>query len=137
MLSQSIINDIAYEAVGCAITVHREMGPGLLEQIYEECLYEEMKSHGIQVARQVKIPISFKGRILKKQLRIDLLVEDLVIIECKSVQQIMPIFEAQLLTYLKLAKKPKGFLINFNCRNLSKEGLLPMVTDQFSSYPKE
>ncbi len=137
MRSQKLINEIAYKAVGCAISVHREMGPGLLEKIYEECLCEELRYQGMAVSSQVRVPIIFKKKILKKRLRIDLMVEDSVIIECKSVSILMPIHQAQLLTYLKLAKKPKGLLINFNCLNIVNEGLIPLVTDLFAKLPEE
>jgi GxxExxY protein len=135
MVTQQYINEISYKIVGCAIEVHRHLGPGLLESVYEECLIEELKEIGLKVDRQIAVPISYKNKSLGKPLKLDLLINDQVIIELKSVDTLIPVFKAQLLSYLKLTGKPKGLLINFNCENITKE-LIPLVTDEFSSLPK-
>ncbi len=135
MITQKYINDISYKIVGSAIEVHKEIGPGLLESIYEECLLEELKSIGLSIKSQIPIQLRYKDKILKSSLIIDLLVEDLIIVELKSVEKMNPLYNAQLLTYLKLMKKPKGLLINFNCENITKQ-LVPLVTEIFSNYPK-
>ena len=135
MSTQKYINDIAYKVVGCAIEVHNYLGPGLLESVYEESLAEEMNRQGLLVARQVLVPISYKGVVITAPLKLDLLVNDSVIVEVKSVERMLPIFEAQLLTYLKLTDKPKGLLINFNCESIT-QGLVPLVTTIFSKLPK-
>ena len=106
------------------------LGPGLLESIYEERLVEELKSGGFKVESQKKIPLSYKGRKLCKDFRIDLLVEDTIVIELKAVEELQPIYKAQLLTYLKLLKKPKGLLINFHCENRSSQ-LVSLVIEVF------
>lgn len=136
MVTQNLINDISYEIIGCAIEVHKELGPGLLESVYEKCLAHLLIQNGVKVSRQQRVPINFKGLEIDCDLRFDLLVEDLVIVELKTVEHILPIHEAQLLTYLKLLEKPKGILINFNCVNIYKEGQKTFVTKQFKELPK-
>ena len=135
MFTQKYINDIAYQIVGCAIEVHKQLGPGLLESVYEECLVEELINSGLFPKRQIAVPIFYKGKELATPLKLDLIVNDLIIVEIKSVNFLLPVFKAQLLTYLKLTSKPKGLLINFNCENISKE-LIPLVTDEFAKLPK-
>jgi GxxExxY protein len=137
MKTQKEINQLAYEIVGLAIEVHKNLGPGLLESIYEECLIEELISEGYEVKSQVKLPLVYKKKKLKNKLIIDLLIEDTIIVELKSVETLIPVFSAQLLTYMKLSQKPKGLLINFNCENITKEGLIPLVNTHFSDLPKK
>lgn len=115
--------------------MHKQLGPGLLESVYEECLIEEMNNNGLFVKKQIAIPIIYKGKELATPLKLDVIVNELVIVEIKSVEVLLPVFKAQLLTYLKLTGKPKGLLINFNCENISKE-LIPLVTEEFAKYPK-
>ncbi len=131
MLTQKYVNNLAYQIVGAAIEVHREIGPGLLESIYEKLLRYELISRGFKVDKQVSVPVLYKGKSVECDLRLDLLVEDLIIVELKAVERMIPLYEAQLLTYLKLLKKPKGLLINFNTNNITKS-LVPMVTEEFS-----
>lgn len=135
-LTQNLINDITHKIIGCAIEVHKELGPGLLESVYEKCMFHLLVQNGLKVTNQQKIPIIFKGLELDCDLRFDLLVEDLVIVELKTVETILPIHEAQLLTYLKLMEKPKGVLINFNCVNIFKERQKTFVTKKFKELPK-
>ncbi len=130
-ITQKIVNQIAYDIVGCAIEVHKQLGPGLLESIYEKCLIEEIQDHGFNVESQVPVPICYKGKLLNQELKLDLLINDLIIVELKAVEQLLPICEAQLLSYLKLANKPKGLLINFNCKNIV-EDMIPLVTQKFA-----
>ncbi len=113
-------NRITGEILDSAIAVHREMGPGLLESVYEYCLIEELNCRGIITQEQVAIPLFYKGQILGKDFRIDILVENEIIIEIKSVDFILPVHEAQLLSYLKLTDKWLGILINFNVPILKK-----------------
>lgn len=116
------INEITEKIIGCAIEVHRYLGPGLLESAYEECLAYELKNYGLIVERQKPVPVVYKEIKLECGYRIDLLVENAVIIELKSVDAINPIHEAQILTYMKFAEKHIGLLINFNV-TLLKNGL--------------
>ncbi|MDP4239956.1 MAG: GxxExxY protein [Bacteroidota bacterium] len=136
-MTQKLINDLAYRVVACAIEVHKQLGPGLLESIYEECFIEELKSGGFNVTSQEKIPLVYKGKTLKTDLKLDILVNDCIIVELKSVEEIHPVYKAQLLTYLKLTGMPKGLLINFNCDNVTKSGLVSLVTEKFALLPKE
>ena len=115
------INDLSYKIIGCAYDVHKILGPGLLESTYEKCLCFELDKLGIKYDRQKELPINYKGMTLDNGYRIDILVEDKIVIELKSVDILKPIHSAQLLTYLKLSKKPLGLLINFNVTNLQNE----------------
>jgi GxxExxY protein len=136
-MTQKKINDLAYKVVSCAIEVHKQLGPGLLESIYEECFIEELKSKGFDVASQEKIPLVYKGKILKSDLKLDILVNNCIIIELKAVDELHSIYKAQLLSYLKLTGMPKGLLINFNCENITSKGLVALVTDKFANLPLE
>ncbi len=107
-------NELSNLIIGCAIEVHRTLGPGLLESVYENCLLYELEEKGIFVERQVELPIEYKDKNLEVGYKIDLLVENKVIIELKSVKEIQPIHVAQLMTYLKLSDNKLGLLINFN-----------------------
>ncbi len=136
MLTQKYINQISYNIVGCAIEVHKHLGPGLLESVYETCMMEELTTSGLKAFRQVPVPIRYKDKDLGSNLILDLLVEDLIIVELKAVEIIIPVYKAQLLSYLKLTGKPKGLLINFHCENIS-QSLIPLVTEEFAKLPKE
>ena len=107
-------NQLTNEIIGSAIEVHRNLGPGLLESTYEECLAFELLERNMIVKRQHEIPVLYKGKQLKQNYRIDILVNNKVIVELKSIKKIEPIHAAQLLTYLKLANKRYGLLLNFN-----------------------
>ena len=106
--------DGSYEIVGAAIEVHRQLGPGLLESTYEKCLYRELSLRGMQVQRQVPLPLEYRGLRLECGYRLDLVVNNSVIIEVKAARKILPIHRAQVLTYLKLTQLRLGLLINFN-----------------------
>jgi GxxExxY protein len=116
--------------------VHKVLGPGLLETIYEKCLVQELKLQGFDVKRQQKIPVIYKGVELDCELRLDIIVNDCVVVELKAVEEMNALYVSQLLTYLKLLEKPKGLLINFNCENIASQ-LIPLVTKQFADLPKE
>ncbi len=115
------INKITEKIIGCAIEVHRNLGPGLLENIYEEALCVEFGLQKIHYQRQVCIPVNYKDKVIGEY-RLDLLVEDTVVVELKSVERHDPVFEAQILTYLRITGKRVGLLINFNSK-LLKEGV--------------
>ena len=110
------INKLSGIILDCSIEVHRNLGPGLLESVYEVCLCKELTLKGLKFQRQVLLPVNYKGE--NADYRIDLIVEDEIIIELKSVELMNPVYEAQLLTYLKLADKKLGLLINFNVPRL-------------------
>jgi GxxExxY protein len=108
------INEITKNIIGAAIEVHRTLGPGLLESTYEACLFYELEQIGLYVERQVELPIKYKNVSLETGYRIDLIVENEVIVELKSVKELLPVHMAQIITYLKIANKSKGLLMNFN-----------------------
>ena len=122
MLSKEHIEHIAKQIVNSAYEVHRELGPGLLESVYEVCLYDELKNNNLYVEKQVKLPVMYKGKPMNKEFIIDLLVEKTVIIELKSCEVLLPVHEVQLLTYLRLSNIHLGFLINFNVSLIKQIG---------------
>ena len=116
------INELSQEIIGAAIEVHRALGPGLLESIYEECLCHELDLRKLSYQRQAELPISYKGISLGNGYRLDLVVHDQIIVELKSCESLLPIHNAQLLTYLRLTGLSLGLLINFNVPVL-KDGI--------------
>lgn len=129
------INKLCHEILSAAIEVHRHLGPGLLESIYEKCLTFELRSRGFEVKNQVPLPLIYKGHFLDSELRLDLLVEDIVIVELKTVDAFIPINEAQILSHLFLLDLPKGILINFKCTNIMREGQKTFVTKKYFNLP--
>ena len=111
-------NEITYEIRGAIYDVYKDLGPGLLESVYEEALCFELNQRGLKVERQKLVPIVYKGNVLRTELRLDLLVEDTVIVELKSVEEMKKVFSKQLLTYLRLMDKRLGILVNFNTDNI-------------------
>ena len=120
------LNITTGKIVDCSIRVHKELGPGLLESVYEICLIKELIAVGLKVERQVYLPVIYRGEELDLDFRIDLLVENEIVIELKAIEGILPVHEAQLLTYLKLSQKKIGLLINFNVP-LMKNGIKRMI----------
>ena len=119
-------NEISEKVIGAAIEVHRAMGPGLLEGIYEECLCYELRMRGLSFVRQVELPVVYKGTSLDYRLRLDVIVDDSVVLELKAVEKIIPLHEAQLLTYLKLSGHWLGLILNFNVP-VMKDGIRRLV----------
>ena len=111
-------DEITFEIRGAVYDVYKVLGPGLLESVYEEALVYELEQRGLKVERQKQVPIIYKGNVLKTDLRLDLLVEDKVIVELKSVEEMKKVFGKQLLTYLRLMNKRVGLLVNFNTDNI-------------------
>jgi len=124
-MTQKEYNQLSLTILDAAITVHKEMGPGLLESVYELCLLKELELRGLRAKNQVPIPLIYKGYELSKEFKIDLLVENEIILEIKSVEILLPIHQAQTISYLKLAQKRLGFLINFNS---------PLLKDGFKRF---
>jgi GxxExxY protein len=120
------INEITEKVIGAAIEVHSQLVPGLLESAYEDCLCRELALRDISFKKQLTLPLEYKGVKLDSGFRVDLLIEEAVVIEAKAVESILPVHEAQLLTYLKLGKWKVGLLINFNVARL-KEGIKRVV----------
>ncbi|MCH6589873.1 MAG: GxxExxY protein [Alphaproteobacteria bacterium] len=114
------------QVIGCAIEVHRALGPGLLEAVYEECLCHELHENGLGFQRQIPVPVTYKAVNLETGFRADLVIEKELLIEIKAVERLLPVHQAQVLTYLKLSGIPKGLLLNFNTRVL-KDGIRRFV----------
>ncbi|MBY0537275.1 MAG: GxxExxY protein [Chitinophagaceae bacterium] len=126
-MTENEICDIIFE---CALKVHRTLGPGLLESVYEKCLAIELKAAGLKVVRQMRVPIVYNGVALDEGYRIDLMVEDSVVVELKAISEILEIHRAQLITYLRLTDKKLGVLINFNTV-LLKNGFKRVINGYF------
>jgi len=115
------LNDLTHKIIGCAIEVHKQLGPGLLESAYEECLCYELSLNGLNYERQVPVPVVYKEIKLNTGYRIDVLVEKIVIVELKAIEALTPVHEAQILTHLKFANKKIGLLMNFNTLKLTDQ----------------
>ncbi|HRD58843.1 MAG TPA: GxxExxY protein [Ferruginibacter sp.] len=135
MITKKYIDELSYEIIGSIIEVHKFMGSGLLESVYLQCLKIELMNRGINFLTEMRVPVVYKGKLLDIDFRCDLFVENCIVVELKSVAEIIPIHEAQLLTYMKLLHCPKGILINFNCSNIFKEGQRTYVNEYFSKLP--
>jgi len=131
VITRSILKDLVYQVNGAAIEVHKSIGAGLLENVYHQCLKKELELRKINFSSELQIPLIYKGYELESKLRCDLLVENCLVVELKSVADINPVFEAQLLTYMNLLKAPIGLLINFNVKNIYYEGQKTMVNEYY------
>lgn len=134
MHSKKSVTQLSYEITGSAIKVHKALGPGLLESVYEKCLKYELIKNGYDVRQQLIVPVIYDNLEMDVDLRVDLLVNDTVVIELKAIENILPVHKAQLLTYMKLLKKPQGLLINFFTDNITKT-MKPFVNEYFSELP--
>ncbi|TKC08258.1 GxxExxY protein [Pedobacter polaris] len=125
------LTHLSYEITGYAIKVHKALGPGLLESVYEKCLHYELNKNGYDVKQQLIIPVIYDDLLINTNLKLDLLVNGLVVIELKTVESLLPVHEAQILTYMKLLKVPQGLLINFFTDNITKS-MKPFVNEYFN-----
>jgi GxxExxY protein len=130
-LTKKQVTQLSFEIIGFAIKVHKELGPGLLESVYEKCLKYELEKNNYNIKQQLSVKIDYYDLEFESDLRIDLLVNDCVIVELKTVETILPIHEAQLITYMKLLRRPQGLLINFNTTNITKSAK-PFVNEYFT-----
>lgn len=121
-LTKTKLKELTYQINGAAIEVHKTLGPGLFESVYLQCLKYELESRNISFVSEMKIPFHYKENEFMADFRCDLLVENLIVVELKSVEKLIPLHESQLLTYMKLLNAPKGILLNFNCSHLFSEG---------------
>ena len=131
-IDRNYYNELTNDIIGAAIEVHKVLGPGLLESVYHACLVKELKDRNIYVEQNINLPIHYKGERLNKEFVIDLIVEEEVVIELKSLESVLPVHEAQLLSYIRLANKKIGLLINFNVQIL-KEGIKRKVNGDLNS----
>lgn len=135
MITQTYLTELTREVVGAAIEVHKALGPGLLESVYHRCMEHELTLRKVPFVSELYIPIHYKGMEMNTHLHCDLYIADCFIAELKAEKQMPSIFEAQLLTYMKLLKAPKGILINFYSTNIFKEGQKTYVNEYFRHLP--
>ena len=137
LITKKYLDELTYRVIGCAIEVHRNLGPGLLESIYERCFLKEMTLRSIDCKSQIRVPMEYKGLLLDAELRLDVLVEDTLCVELKAQEGFLPIHDAILLSYMRLLKKPKGIIINFNSVNIFMHGQRTLVNSFFSQLPDQ
>ncbi|SDC80190.1 GxxExxY protein [Pedobacter soli] len=133
LLTKNYLKDLVYKVNGAAIEVHKALGPGLLEGTYHKCMVHELSLRNIKFKSELIIPINYKGLEIDANLRCDLLIEDSLVVELKSVENVSPIHVAQLLTYMKLLHIPIGLIINFNCSHIFTEGQKTYVNEIYES----
>lgn len=135
-LTKTQLKDLVYRVNGAAIEVHKALGPGLLESVYHKCLKHELTERGIKFQSELVVPVDYKGLQLDTELRCDLFVENILPVELKAVEYVLPVHEAQIITYMKLLRAPEGLLINFNVKHLFKEGQKTYVNELFRGLPE-
>ncbi len=136
-ITQKYIDELTYKIIGCAIEVHKEVGPGMLEKVYEKCFLIELTLQGLSFKKQKRIISDYKGHAIDTQLRYDVLVEDLILTELKSKETVPKVDYTILKTYMRMLSVPKGILINFNCNHIFSEGQKTIVNELYASLPKE
>ena len=127
--------DYTYRILGCVYEVYNQLGPGLLESIYESAMIHELRSNGFEVRNQVQVPVYYKGELINHDLRLDLIVDDRLILELKSVVDYRKLFEKQLLTYLRLLNCELGYVINFNTDDI-RNSIHPVVNTRYKRIPE-
>lgn len=135
-MTKSYLDQLTYDVIGAAIEVHRQLGSGLLESIYHECMKIELANRNIPFKTEMSVPVTYYGQLLETVLRCDLYISNSLVVELKAAKKIEPVFEAQLLTYMKLLESPKGILINFNCANIFREGQKTLVNENYRMLPE-
>ena len=131
-ITKSYLKDLTYHFNSAAIEVHKTLGPGLLESIYHQSLIHELGIRNINFESEFVIPVTYKGNVLESNVRCDFLVERCMVVEIKSIEEFAPIHEAQVLSYMKLLKVPRGLLLNFNVKNLFHEGQKTLVNEYYT-----
>lgn len=135
IISKAYLKDLTYQVNGAAIEVHKALGAGLLESTYHRCMKHELLLRGITFETEMLVPVHYKGMDIDTNLRCDLFIEDILTIELKSVDKVMPIHEAQIITYMKLLCSPKGIIYNFNTVNIYTEGQKTYVNELYRLLP--
>lgn len=135
-LTKTYLKDLTYRVTGAAIEVHKRLGPGLIESVYHKCLEKELTLRNIPFKSEYKIPYNYKGYDVDIDLRCDFIIGDVLVLEIKSVEQVMPVHVAKLLTYMRLLEISKGLMINFNVENLYYEGQKTYVNDFYKQLPE-
>lgn len=136
-LTKKYLDDLTFEIIGAAIEVHKILGPGLLKSDYESSFFIELGERKLEAVTQKKVERYYKGHKLKGELKFDVLVRDLIVVELKAVKKLHPIHEAQTISYMKHLKVPKGILINFNVNNIFYEGQKTFVNEYYTQLPDE
>jgi GxxExxY protein len=131
--TKKTLDNLSYKIIGAAIEVHKHLGPGLLESVYQKCLAIEFKNQEIIFCQELKVPLEYKGQRIDTEFRCDFLVEELIVVELKSVSELLPIHQAQVINYINLLKVPKGLLINFNVGNLFHQGQKTFVNRYYDA----
>ena len=131
MPTKRYLKDLTYQVNGAAIEVHKALGPGLLENVYHKCLKHELQLRGIPFQSEMLVPVMYKGVNVQADLRCDLFIENCLVVELKAVEAVLPLFEAQLMTYMKLLKAPLGLLINFNATHIFSQGQKTYVNEYY------
>lgn len=137
MITQKLINDLSYKIIGACIEVHKLAGPGLYEEVYHQCLEKEFNLLGLKYQSELEIPFFYKGNYIDCKVKCDFLIEELIVLELKSVAEIHQIHKAQTMNYMNLLKAPRSILVNFNVTNLYHEGTESFVSKIFKELPKE
>lgn len=137
MITKKYLDELTHKIFSSAIEVHRHIGAGLLEKTYEKCFTHELSLRGISFKAQQPVPLHYKGISFEAELRYDVLVEDLIVVELKSIEGIMPIHKSIVLNYMSMLEKPKGIIINFNCTNIMKEGQKTLVNEIYRALPDQ
>lgn len=130
------LKELLYQVNGACIKVHKALGPGLLESVYHKCVKQELIHRSISFESELRVPIIYNKMEIESNLRCDLLIENILVVELKAIDSILPIHEAQLLTYMRLLNVPKGLILNFNVVNLFSQGQKTMVNEQFRKLPE-
>ena len=136
-MTKTYLKDLIYQVNGCAIEVHKHLGPGLLESVYHSCLKKELIIRGINFQTELIIPVNYKDLEVEAGLRCDLFIEKSLVVELKAIEKVLPIHEAQLLTYMKLLEVPIGLIINFNVTHIFKEGQKSYVNELYRYLEEE
>ncbi|WP_316807383.1 GxxExxY protein [Pedobacter agri] len=129
MVTKTQLREITYDVIGAAIEIHKALGPGLLESVYHECMKHELTLRQINFLTEISMPVCYKQIEVASNLRCDLFIENCLAVEVKTSKTIEPIFEAQILTYMKLLEAPQGLILNFNCVNIFSEGQKTYIND--------
>jgi GxxExxY protein len=136
IITKTILKELVYQVNGAAIEVHKALGPGLLESVYHKCMKKELEFSGISFQSELIVPVNYRGMDINTELRCDLFIENILAVELKAVEYVLPVHEAQLITYMKLLNVPKGLMINFNVNHIFKQGQKTFVNEMYRFLPE-
>ena len=135
MITKTYLKDLVYQLNGAAIEVHKVLGPGLLESVYHKCLKKELMVRRILFQSELSVPANYKGLVIDTEFRRDLFIQNILVVELKAFECVLPVHEAQVITYMKLLNAPKGLIINFNVTHIFKEGQKTYVNEIYRNLP--